>query len=184
MMSKIKDKKGQAVMQLFSLIVVALVLVIIVGTYLFFFDIVDTAFQGDIMAGSVNVTNSSDITFGQVHDAFFTGADLLVILFLFAQVIAIVIAGFITRDQTPKVFFMVDFLLILMAYILAVYISNAYESILGSLVFANLIGSNLGISSTILLFLPTITVVTGFLTMIVTYSGIPRRRDESEVGGF
>jgi len=172
------------IVRLFTLLVIALALVLIVGSYLYFFSFIDLAFQGDLQADAVNLTNSSDVTFGQVHDAFFSSADYIVIFFLFGEIILIMFAGFINRENTPKIFFMVDFLIILFVYILAVYISNAYETILLTLPYSDVFLSNLPMSSEVLLLLPYISVIVGFVTMILTYSGIPRRREELEVPGI
>ena len=86
--------------------------------------------------------------------------------------------------STPKLFFMIDFIIIFFSYILAVYISNSYEIVLALLPFQDLIVANINTSSRFVLFLPIITVVTGFITMIVTYAGIPRTKNETEVAGF
>lgn len=178
------NHKGQSTIQLFTLIVISLVLVLVIGTYLFFFGFLNAAFQGDLNGGQVNLTEASDDTFGKINSGLINSADLIGIFFLFGVVFSIIITGFLTRNQTPKLMFMVDFLVLIFAYILAVYISNAYETILQTLPFTDLIAANLGNTSRFVLFLPTITVVTGFITIILTYAGIPRRRDELEVAGF
>ncbi len=178
------NKKGQTTIPLFTLIVVALVFIIILGAFLYFFGIVTDSLSGDLIAGQVNVSNASANTVGQINDAFLSSADLIGIFFLFGVVFAIVINGFLTRNSTVKLMFMIDFLLIIFAYILAVYISNSYESILPLLPFKNLIASNLGKTSRFVLLLPIITIVTGFITMILTYAGIPRASEEAQVPGF
>lgn len=178
------NKKGQTVVNLFTLIAVALTFGIILGSFLFFFDTLDTALGNNLIAGQVNLSNASSQTVGKINTGFVNGADLIGIFFLFGFVLAIMISGFVMRNETPKLLFMVDFILIIFAYILAVYISNAYESILAVLPFSDLMLANLNNTSRFVLFLPQITVITGFVTMILTYSGIPRSRDEAEVAGF
>tara|TARA_R100001530_G_scaffold136355_2_gene116660 strand:+ start:597 stop:1136 length:540 start_codon:yes stop_codon:yes gene_type:complete len=178
------NKKGQTNVPLFTLITVGFLFVIILGSFLYFFGIVDDSLSGDIVAGQVNVSNSSANTIGRINDSFLSSADLIGIFFLFGVIFSIIIAGFLTRNSTIKLMFMVDFLLLIFAYILAVYISNSYESLLTFLPFSDLIASNLNNTSRFILFLPVITVVTGFITMILTYAGIPRTREEAEVAGF
>lgn len=178
------NNKAQTTVPVFTLIIISFVLVIILGTFLFFFGIIDNAFAGDIIAGQVNVTESSSDTFGKINTAFLNTSDLIGIFFLFGVIFAILINGFLMRNSTIKLMFMIDFLLIIFAYILAIYISNTYETILTFLPFTDLIVSNLNRSSRFVLFLPQITVVVGFITMILTYAGIPRTRDQSEVPGF
>lgn len=178
------NKKGQTTIPLFTLIVTGFIFIIILGSFLYFFGIVNDSFSGDISAGSVNVTNSSANTIGKLNSAFLGTGDLIGIFFLFGVVFAIIINGFLTRNSTIKLMFMIDFLLIIFAYILAVYISNSYENILVFLPFSNLIATNLNNTSRFVLFLPVITVVVGFITMIVTYAGIPRTSEEAQVAGF
>lgn len=178
------NKKGQTIMPLFPLLAISLVFVIILGSFLFFFQTIDTALGGDISAGQVNLSNASAQTIGKINVAFFNGADLIGIFFLFGFVLSIMISGFLMRNQTMKIMFMMDFILIIFAYILAVYISNSYEEILKVIPFADLMIANLNNTSTFVLLLPQIAIVTGFITMALTYAGIPRSRDESEVAGF
>lgn len=178
------NKKAQTTVPLLNLILVSLVFVLILGAFMLFFGEINDAFQGDLSAGQVNLTEASDDTIGKINEAYIDTADLLGIFFLFGLVFAIMINGFLTRNSTPKLFFMIDFIIILFAYILAVYISNAYESILQALPFVDLISTNLGNTSQFVLLLPVITAVVGFLTMILTYAGIPRTKTELEVAGF
>ncbi len=178
------NKKGQTTVDLFVLIAVSFAFVLILGSFLLFYSTIDDAFQGNLVAGEVNLTEASDNTIGKVNDAFFSKADLIGIFFLFAVIFSIMLSGFVMRNSTSKLFFMVDFLIIIFAYILAVYISNAYETILAVIPFSDLIIANLNNTSRFTLFLPQITMVVGFITMILTYAGIPRSRDEAEVAGF
>ena len=177
-------KRAQVTVPLFTFILIAFTFVIILGTFLFFFSTINAAFQGNLVAGAVNMTDASDLTIGQINSAYINSADLLGIFFLFGVIISIIFAGFLVREETPKLFFMVDFILVIFAYILAAYISNAYETILASLPFQSLIASDLNTTSRIILFLPPLTVITGLITMAVTYAGIPKRREELDVGGF
>lgn len=178
------NKKAQATAMLFTLITISLVLVMVIAAFLFFFNSVDSALSGNQFAGQVNMSEANENTIGKMNDAFLNSSDLIGIFFLFGVVLAIMINGFLTRNSTPKLFFMIDFIIIIFAYILAVYVSNAYESILTAIPFTNLIASNLNNTSRFVLFLPIITVVTGFIAMILTYAGIPRTRAEAEVAGF
>lgn len=178
------NKKAQTTVSLPMLIVVSFVFVIILGSFALFFTTVDEALQGDIVAGQVNASAASADTIGKISDSFLDAADLLGIFFLFGVVFSIIIAGYFARNTTSKMFFMIDFIIILFSYILATYIANSYETILLLLPFRDLIVTNLGNTSRFVLFLPVITVVTGFITMILTYGGIPSSRNEVEVAGF
>lgn len=178
------NKRAQTTIGLFNLIMVTFVFVLILATFIFFFTTIDSAFQGNIIAGQVNLTQASDDTVGKVSDGFVNSSDILGIFFLFGVILSIILSGFMMRNKTSKLFFMIDFIIIIFAYILAVYVANAYETVLQALPFADLLAANLGNSSQFLLSLPIITAVTGFITMIVTYAGIPSTRNQAEVAGF
>ena len=178
------NKRGQTTIPLFTLIAISLVVVILFGAFLYFFGIVDTSLSGDIQAGQVKLSEESSKTIGKINATFLSTADLMGIFLLFGLVFAIIINGFMNRNSTLKLMFMIDFILIIIAYILAVYVSNSYETLLPLLPFKNLIAANMNTTSNFVLLLPIITIVTGFITMILTYSGIPRTREEAEVAGF
>ncbi len=180
----VKNKRGQILGEIFTFLAVAFVFVIIIGSMLFIYQEVNTALTGtDIVAGQVNFTNESINTIGKINTGLLNSADLIGLLFLFGMVIAMVVNGFVNRGSNPKVFFAIDFLIMLFAYILAVYISNSFETVLNLLPFKSLLVENLGGSLTFMLLLPRITLITGVITLIVTYAGIPKTKEE-EVGGF
>ncbi len=180
----IKDKRGISAIGLFEFMVTAFIIIIIIATLLYAFGIIDGELTGgNIIAGGSNISNDSANTVGKINTAFLNTADLIGILFLFGMVIAIILTGFLTRERHPAVLFIIDIIIIIFAYILAVYISNSFETVLGILPFTDLIASNLNNSSRFLLLLPKITLITGALTLIVTYAGIPKTREE-DVAGF
>ena len=137
------NKRGQTSVPLFTLITIALVLVIILGSFLYFYGIVDSSLAGNLQAGQVNLSEESTKTIGKINTGFLDSADLIGIFFLFGVVIAIMLNGYMMRNSTIKLMFMIDFMIIIFAYILAVYVSNSYETLLPFLPFKNLIASNL-----------------------------------------
>ncbi len=179
-----KNKKGIVLVEIFTFLAIAFVFVLILGSFLYIYGTINTALTGtDISAGQVNLTNESINTIGQINTGLLNSADLIGLLFLFGMVIAMIVNGFINRDRNPKVFFVIDFLIMLFAYILAVYISNAFETVLNALPFQSLLIENMGGSVRFMLLLPKITLITGALTLILTYAGIPKTKEE-EVAGF
>lgn len=179
-----KNKKGIVLEDTFTFIIMSFVFIIILGTFIYIFGVIDTSLSGgNIMAGQVNFSNESANTIGKLNTGLINAGDLIGILFLFGMVIGMILSGYVNRNSTPAIFFIVDFLIMIFAYIMAVYISNSYETILGILPFADIFISNLGNSSRFLLLLPKITLVATAITLIVTYAGIPRTKEE-EVAGF
>ncbi len=180
----VENKKGQVMGNLIIFIAVAFFVVLMIGTFIFAYNQINLGLQNaPASAGSVNLTNVSDQTFGKINSAFTSSADLIGILMLFGMVLALMVNGFMMRDRNPPLFFIIDFIITIFAYILAVYISNAYESTLAALPFVSTIAENLNNSSRFMLILPRITIITAALTMIITYAGIPKSQEE-QIAGF
>ncbi len=176
--------KGQITIGLMMLIGLAFMFVLITGTMLYLYGIVDVSLgSGNIAGNGVNISNISDNTIGKVNDAFINSADLIAVLFIFGFILGLFIAAYMLRGQTPLMFFMVDFILIIFAYILAIYVSNTYETVLAALPYSATIITNMNLSSSLLLNLPRLIIITGAITMIISYAGIPRTKEE-EIGGF
>lgn len=184
-MKKINQKRGQIeTVNLFSLIVYSFAFILIVGTFLYVFGIIDNSLSsGNIIVGSVNASNSSDYTFGAVNDAFISNADLIGYFFIFGIVIAMLVNAYFTRSESIKLMIIFDIIILIFAYIISIYMSNSYEYLLQSLPYADTIISNLSNSSSIMLNLPTIVLIVGILVMIISYSGLPKSAEE-EVPGF
>jgi len=180
-----RDKQGQALVGLITFSAIALIFVLLVATFLYVFGVVDSSFTSPeiVTNNGVNISNYSELTVGKVNTAFLNSADLIGVLFIFGVIFALLISGYMMREVTMPLFFIIDFILLLFAYILAVYIANGYETIYLALPFKDLIISNLGNTSKIMLLLPKIVLVAGAITMILTYSGIPKSQEE-QVAGF
>lgn len=180
-----KNKRGIATENLFLFIIVAFIAIIVIGTFLYSYNaivegIVDSGVE---MAGQVNLTNATMNTMGQINSAMLNYSNIIAIFLLFGMVFAMFIVAYITRDQNPAIFFVIDLLVVIFAYILAVYISNAYGTVLGSIPFLSIFTSNLNFASSFILLLPKITLIVGAIVMIISYSAIPKTKEE-EVGGY
>ncbi len=180
-----KNKRGVATANLFLFIIIAFIAVIIIGTFLYAYNaIVDGIINSGVeMAGQVNLTNATMSTMGQINSAMLNYSNVIAIFLLFGMVFAMFIIAYITRDQNPAIFFVVDIIVVIFAYILAVYMSNAYETVLGSIPFLSIFTSNLNFASSFLLLLPKIVLIVGAIVMIISYSAIPKTKEE-EVGGY
>lgn len=179
------NKRGMATANLFLFIILAFVVVILFGTFLYAYNTITTSLleSGTDAVGAVNLTEATEKTIGKINTSMLNHANIIAIFFLFAMVIAQFLLAYVTRDENPAIFFVMDILIILFAYVLAVYIANSYETVLGSLPFSSMFTTNLNYATLFLLQLPKITVITGVITMIIAYSSIPKTKEE-EVAGF
>lgn len=179
------NKRGVATANLFLFIILAFVVVILLGTFLYIYNTITTSLTDPSIAsaGAVNLTAAAEDTIGQINTSMLNYANVIAIFFLFGMVIAMFLLAYVTRDSNPAIFFVIDILVIIFAYILAVYISNSYETVLASIPFNIFFTNNLNYATSFLLLLPRITAITGVITMIISYSAIPKTKEE-EVAGF
>ena len=169
---------------LFLFIILAFVVVILLGTFLYSYNIItESLIDANVDVGQVNLTEATENTMGKINTSMLNQANIVAIFFLFAMVIAMFLVAYLTRDENPAIFFVLDILIIIFAYVLAVYITNSYETVLESLPFSSIFTTNLNYATSFLLLLPKITLITGVITMIISYSAIPKTKEE-EVGGY
>jgi len=184
----IKNKRGQALADLGIFIVGSFVMILLLGTGLFAYGLLsDEIIDQNIITGTdgtVNISNFSAQTVGKVNTAFLNGADLIGVIFLFALALGLMIAGYVNRDQTIPFFLMIDFIILIFGYIIAVYLANSYETILPLLPFLDIIATNLSNTSRLMLLLPKLTVAVGIIVMIISYAGIPKSRGGGQVVGI
>lgn len=178
------SKKGSATSGLISFIIISFIIIIVMGTFAYLFNIITTSIGGiEQMAGSVNITEATNDTLGKLNTALLDKLNIMGIFVLFGLVFGMLINAYFTRDQFPQLFLLIDVVLLIFAYILSVYISNAYETIILLEPFSSIFISNLAKASQFLLKLPIIVTIIGFLIMLITYSNIPRsRKEEAFIG--
>lgn len=179
------NKRGMATANLFLFIIVAFIVVLVLGTFLYAYNTITSALldSGVDAVGQVNLTDATEKTMGKINTAMLSNANIVAIFFLFAMVMAMFLVAYMTRDENPAIFFAIDILIIIFAYILAVYITNSYEMVLEALPFSSIFTTNLNYATSFLLLLPKIVLITGVITMIISYSAIPKTKEE-EVGGY
>ncbi|KKN11231.1 hypothetical protein LCGC14_1028620 [marine sediment metagenome] len=180
------NKKAQVqTKSLFEFMIVAFLIIIIIGIFLYTHDVIVTNLLSPSLesAGQVNFTQAVLDTMGQINTAALAQANIIGIMILFSMSISLIFVAYLTRDENPSIFFVIDLIVIIFAYILAVYLANSYEIVIGSIPFSTIFTSNLSFSTAFLLLLPRMVVILGAIIMIVSYAAIPRRREE-EIAGF
>ncbi len=178
------NKRGQATSNLFLVMVLGFLFVILIGTFLYTYNTLTVSLLTTTAnTGQANLTEITENTLGKINNSMLNHANLVSIFFLFALVLSTFVLAYVTRDSNPAVFFVIDILVMIFAYILAVYLSNSYEIVLESLPFSSIFITNLNYATSFLLNLPKIVLITGVITMIISYSAIPKTKEES-VAGF
>lgn len=163
---------------LFVLAILAFVGILTLGIFMYMSAVVNGALDKNIQVGQVNLSNATKGTFGKFNGAVQTQSNTLGIMILFGMVLGMLFNAYLYRDENIRVFWMIDFLLLIGALIISVYLSNQYVSIVQTLPFSSYYTSGLTKPTLFMTYLPYIVTVTGVLAMVLGYSGVPRTKGE------
>jgi predicted membrane channel-forming protein YqfA (hemolysin III family) len=181
----LSDKRGQMSSQfsIFTFIIMAFVAVVLFGGMIYVSGILNDAFHDIGMANEVNAgqpgyTNMSyaaDVTFGSQDDAI-QSLRLVAAVWILGFAACIMITNLLIKAS--PLWFFAYCLLSLLAVILAVPISNAYQELAVSGVFGGEL-TTFTLSNWILSYLPLVTIIVGVLGGIFLFVNMVRT---SEVG--
>jgi hypothetical protein len=177
----IKGKSG-ITFNIFYVLVMAFVGVLLFGIFGFVFTSMYNGLNQDIEVGQVNLSNVTEQTFGVFNTAYNNNLDLFGLFLIFGMIGGLFMASFLMRGKWDKILIVVDLIIMVVVYIFAVLISNAYESLLtaSSGIITQFEGS-MPKTSGFLLHLPRYCVIIGAVCMILFYSGIPKRESEQQI---
>lgn len=175
-----KNKRGTATRELIIFVVIAMIMIVVVGLYAYLFNAVTGYLGADLNAGQVNMANVTASTMGQINTAILDKLDLLGMMILFGMTLGMFINAYFTRNDYPKLFIVLDIIILIVAFIVSVYISNMYETIITTEPFTSFFVTYLNKPSTFLLNLPIISVVVGIILIVLSYSNIPRSFTEEQ----
>lgn len=180
-----KNKRGVITSTLFYFMVYIIIGVIMLAVVGFVVHAIRGGLNINEMAGQVNLSNVSESTLGVVDDSLNNNLDLFGLFLIFGMIGGLLIASFMLRGKWNKLLIVVDLILMVVVYITAVLISNAYEQILiaSNGVISQFEGS-MPKTSNFILHLPRYVVVIGAVCMILFYSAIPRREDEQQIQSY
>lgn len=179
-LNKIMKKNGSAVIQGFAIIFLSFFVALFLGIAVFSFNLTTEVLSQDVDIGQTNLKTITEGTFGQINTAMLNNADLIGVIILFMMCFTMMINGFFTASRSPKIFFVIDFLLLVLFFIPSIYVSQIYEIFINSTdLFEDVFINKIANTSKFMLNLPQIIAVTGLITMVLSYSGL-RRSDEKE----
>ena len=179
-----QDKRG-ITFNLFYALGMILALILILGILAFVFNSMYSGLNQDVMLGNVNLSNITEGTFGVFVNSYNNNLDLYGLFVIFGTIIGLFLASFIMRGKWDKLLIIVDILIMTIAYIFSVIISNTYETFLNA--SAGVITQFEGLmpkTSNFLLHLPRYVVVIGVVCMILFYTIIPKKEGEQSPGNY
>jgi hypothetical protein len=175
-LKKITNKRG-SMLDLLVWVVICFVTIMFLGLWLYGFDkLTDALTSIDSTGSSINISKHAEATFGVINSKM-NGLHAIAFIIMFSLALSILIGNFMIKAH--PVFFIVYIFIVVIGMIFSVYVSNAYEDLMGH----DEIGSTLqGFTggSFIMLHLPLWVTVIGLVGAILLFAGLSR---DSEFGG-
>ena len=176
-LKQIKSKKASLI-DLIVWIIISFVTILFLAIWVYGFDIMTQSLTGiESSPGKVNISKHAQATFGQVNNAM-SGLGVLAFVIVFMMAFSLFISNFLVKAH--PVFFIVHIFMVVISFIFAVEISNAYEGLMGNAAIGSTLSTTFKGSSFIMLHLPTWVIVVGIVGAIFLFVGIIRDR---ELGG-
>ncbi len=172
------NKKGLSTIYIFIFLFVVFLFAIFLGLTVFFYKTISDNLSLDIDIGQVNLKEVHDSTLGTISQGLINNADLIGYTVIFALILAMFLNAYLTRDQFPKLFIIIDIVILIFAYILSYYLRLSYSLLINSTSLLDVYITTIPRTSAFILNLPKIVGIVGVLIMILSYSGIPRKERE------
>ncbi len=172
------DKSGKLnALMLFVLIFLGFMGVIIMGIFVFGANIIDQTFSNiDILIGETNFTEAYDDTLGIGINVFLNSSDNYGLGLLLGMIGLMVISSFMFQEK-QKVWIVLEFVILIVAFIFAVTIQNAYETVINSSTeLLDIYSVDLINSSRFILNLHIIVPIVWSFIVIISY-GIFRKKE-------
>lgn len=178
----VQDKRG-GFTDLFIFMIIAVALVFICGVMIFIGGKAQTEIQdklGGKMIGTANTTQIIDHTIGAVNRSY-NALYWIAIFLIGGMIISIFIGSYLVT--TKPIFFIPYIFILIIAIIIAVGLSNAYEQVISdptlASTFAGFVGANF-----ILLNLPVWIAVIGITGGIIMFVRMGSKEDQIYQGGM
>lgn len=140
----------------------------------------NNALDQDIDLGQVNLAEVNSQTFGIYTTTFLNNVDWWGLSIIFGMILGLFLSAYFLRDRFPKWGFILDIFIILACFIISLYISSAYITLLNGLSDAGepFLETYTPKTSLFIKNLPVFSVIIGVVLMVLFHSSIPRRNEE------
>ena len=162
-------------LMIFVLIFLGFMGIIIMGIFVYGGNLVNQTFKSiDVTIGDQNFTEVYDATLGKGINAFLNSADEYGLGLLLGMIILMVIISYSFAEK-QKTWIVLEFVILIVAFIFAVMIQNAYSTVINSsTTFLNIYSIDLIKSSKFILNLPIIIPIVWCFIVTLVY-GISKR---------
>lgn len=176
----LKNKKGISTIYLFIGIFILfsfVITLIVIGSFAVHFN---ESLDKNITIGQVNLKTINEQTVGQFNTMVLNNADWWGTSVIFGMVLGLFLVSYFTRNKFPKITIILDIFFIFIAFIISLYLSKAYLTIVTSLTSAGETFAQVHLPKTsfFILNLPIFIVIIGTIMMVFFHSSIPRRQEQ------
>lgn len=161
------NKKG-SVIDIILVVALAMVIILFFAFWNYGFGKITGQMQ-NIPSGKYNISGAVNDTFAKINQAQGTGLKMLSWLMIAMMFITIILSNFLVKAHPAWIIGYI--FIVIVAVVLAVPISNAYEEIMGTTLGAEAL-SGFSASTYIMLYLPVWVTVIGLIGCLVLFAGI------------
>ena len=180
----VKHKAGKLnALMLFVLVFLGFVGIITMGIFVYGANLIDQAFSSiDIEIGDVNFTEAYDETLGIGINVFLDSADNYGLGLLLGMVLLMIISAYMFSEK-QKAWIVVEFVILIVAFIFAVTIQGTYNSVIhSSTTLLDIYSVDLIRSSKFILNLHIIIPIVWAFIVILSYGLFKKERFFSDLG--
>lgn len=178
-----KNKKGLATLGLISFTVMSFMVLVVLGIIFFIYSTISTSLAIDVSLGQVNLANITAQTLTPINTAMLANADLISYMMIFGMILGMFANAYFLRDRYHRLFIILDIIIMVMVYIIAVYIAYIYKLLITATTSFDIYITAMPKASSLMLNLPIIVPIVGVIMMILSYAKLPRSRDEPILTG-
>lgn len=170
-------KKGIATLDVIQYIFWFAFAIIFLGVFIWGFGLIYDALDVNVDIGQVNLQDVNNQTFGRMNLALMDHGDTIGLAILLSMCLLMFFSAYFFGSDNSKMWIPVDIVIIVFAFIVAVYVSQTFETLI-NLPILDVFQNELPKSSGFILNLPLIVSTLGVIIMIISYIGLKRENEE------
>lgn len=172
------NKKGfSATAMIIAFVFIVFFFVLMLGVAFYSFTQVNSIFAGfdGIQIGAVDFQDSYEETLGAGLSAILNSLSATALALIMGMIIAMLIVGYNLQEKN-RLLIAVDLIIIVAAFIIAVYLSQYFETFINTNTeFLDIYSNEFELASTFILTLPISVPIIGVLVMLVTYATVKKK---------
>lgn len=169
MRSILKLNKKAAVTDIIIWIVVAFVTLLFLGLWLYMHNTLTNVLESVPTSNGINISGAAHQTIGQVNTAEQKWLPILAFVVIVAEALSLFVTSFFVKEH--PVLYIPFALIVMVAVVVSVFISNAYQGLLTGSSFSSTL-LQFSAADFILIYLPYWTAIVGIVALVLSLAGI------------